>query len=90
MSDLIALRFIKRMAPYMPGTIAGFTLSHAQRIVEAGRAVYHVPPVGCDEYGKPIQKEAEVEKPKPETAPEKEPKTGLKSRKTGKIGTVKK
>lgn len=92
MSDLICLRFIQRMPPYMPGSLAGFTLSHAQRIVEARRAVYHVPPVGCDEYGKAIKKEAKVEetKPKPKAAPKKEPRSGLKSRKTGKLGTVKK
>jgi len=92
MSDLISLRFIAQMTPYSPGTVAWFKLDYAKKIVASRKAVYAVPPAGCDEYGEPIKGEPPVEDEKPEikTAPKKEPKSGLKSRKTGKLGTVKK
>ena len=92
MSDLISLRFIRPMSPYSVGDVAGFTLNHAENIVKGGRAVYANPPPGCDEYGKPLEKEPVVEKKasKRKPAPKKEPEDGIESRKSGKLGTVKK
>ncbi len=93
MSDLISLRFIKPMSPYGVGDEAGFTLKRSDNIVRLGRAVYVTPPPGCDELGKPIKKEPVVKDKKAskaKTAPKKEPTDGLKSRRSGRLGTVKK
>ena len=89
MSDIVRLRFIKRMEPYSVGDLAGFTLNHASGIVAAGRAVYDPPPPGCDEFGKAIKKEALVEKPKTK-GKKKAPAGSMEKRKSGKLGTVKK
>lgn len=90
MGNLVSLRFIKRMEPYSVEDVAGFDLDYAHRLVASGAAVFNAPPPGLDQYGNPIKKEAAVKEPKPKTAPKKEPKSGMKSRRSGKLGTVKK
>jgi hypothetical protein len=96
--DLTSLRFKSKMEPYHPGELAGFPLERAQRIVAAGIAVYVDPPAGLDETGEPIMEDEEKKesavKSKPKTTgrgrKKKEPEDGIESRKSGKLGTVKK
>jgi hypothetical protein len=65
--DLVAVRFVRKNAPYNVGEIAGFPKAVADRMVNQKRAVYYVP-----EEEKPAEPEKKAEEkpaPKKKKAP---------------------